>query len=335
MPATTGAAAGRTPDASAVFTKARTSSGRIRPFGPEPLTWLRSTPSSRAKRRTEGEACARGDVAWASCSASGRVPISTANAVEGGDPPGAATGALAAGATGAEGATAGADAGAATGGAVAADEGAGAAAAAALAEAAASLLGSSSRISVPCDTLSPSFTFSSRTTPAIGDGISIEALSDSTVISDCSGLTRSPGATSSSMTSTSLKSPMSGTLISTMLPMGFPRVLLRPSPLAPLPLRGRGALSTIRLPLSGKHSHQPRVGPLRIDPVPLDRLGHLPDRDRALFRERLQRGQDRKSTRLNSSHLVISYAVFCLKKKKKKRRRQKTTIKKGINKKNN
>src|SRR2546426_9148765 len=28
-------------------------------------------------------------------------------------------------------------------------------------------------------------------------------------------------------------------------------------------------------------------------------------------------GGDRKSTRLNSSHLVISYAVFCLKKKKK------------------
>src|SRR5256885_12986863 len=31
---------------------------------------------------------------------------------------------------------------------------------------------------------------------------------------------------------------------------------------------------------------------------------------------RPQAGQDRKSTRLNSSHLVISYAVFCLKKKK-------------------
>src|SRR2546426_6498692 len=30
---------------------------------------------------------------------------------------------------------------------------------------------------------------------------------------------------------------------------------------------------------------------------------------------------DRKSTRLNSSHLVISYAVFCLKKKKKKKNR--------------
>src|SRR5256885_13224727 len=31
----------------------------------------------------------------------------------------------------------------------------------------------------------------------------------------------------------------------------------------------------------------------------------------------LKAGRDRKSTRLNSSHLVISYAVFCLKKKKK------------------
>src|SRR2546426_9191959 len=29
--------------------------------------------------------------------------------------------------------------------------------------------------------------------------------------------------------------------------------------------------------------------------------------------------RDRKSTRLNSSHLVISYAVFCLKKKKNKK----------------
>src|SRR5205807_7966030 len=33
--------------------------------------------------------------------------------------------------------------------------------------------------------------------------------------------------------------------------------------------------------------------------------------------DQLQHLLDRKSTRLNSSHLVISYAVFCLKKKKK------------------
>src|SRR2546426_2302848 len=35
---------------------------------------------------------------------------------------------------------------------------------------------------------------------------------------------------------------------------------------------------------------------------------------------------DRKSTRLNSSHLVISYAVFCLKKKKQYKRRRQPVI---------
>src|SRR2546427_4465329 len=39
----------------------------------------------------------------------------------------------------------------------------------------------------------------------------------------------------------------------------------------------------------------------------------LADRESAIP---MQRDQDRKSTRLNSSHSQISYAVFCLKKKK-------------------
>src|SRR5256885_11979108 len=51
------------------------------------------------------------------------------------------------------------------------------------------------------------------------------------------------------------------------------------------------------------------------------------DQQRRLREEQLQRrhhlrgagSPDRKSTRLNSSHLVISYAVFCLKKKKNKK----------------
>src|SRR5688572_31606222 len=34
--------------------------------------------------------------------------------------------------------------------------------------------------------------------------------------------------------------------------------------------------------------------------------------------------EDRKSTRLNSSHSQISYAVFCLKKKKKKKKKKKS-----------
>src|SRR5438132_10139992 len=44
--------------------------------------------------------------------------------------------------------------------------------------------------------------------------------------------------------------------------------------------------------------------------------------DRADLRSRLPQRADRKSTRLNSSHTVISYAVFCLKKKKKKTNKQ-------------
>src|SRR2546426_8996663 len=42
-------------------------------------------------------------------------------------------------------------------------------------------------------------------------------------------------------------------------------------------------------------------------------LALLGDREQEVTEKR-----DRKSTRLNSSHLVISYAVFCMKKKKKK-----------------
>src|SRR4051812_17878121 len=41
---------------------------------------------------------------------------------------------------------------------------------------------------------------------------------------------------------------------------------------------------------------------------------------------RMLDGVDRKSTRLNSSHMSISYAVFCLKKKKQKRWRQATHV---------
>src|SRR5438445_7122288 len=52
-------------------------------------------------------------------------------------------------------------------------------------------------------------------------------------------------------------------------------------------------------------------------PAPADR-----DRPRACGRSLRDRPKDRKSTRLNSSHANISYAVFCLKKKKNKKIRR-------------
>src|SRR2546426_2890418 len=67
----------------------------------------------------------------------------------------------------------------------------------------------------------------------------------------------------------------------------------------------------------------------RVDPkVPIEEtvgaMAGLVDRGKVRFLglseaapATIRRAQDRKSTRLNSSHLVISYAVFCLKKKKK------------------
>src|SRR5512137_1508385 len=151
-------------------------------------------------------------------------------------PPHAAAAEGAAAEAGATGATGGAAAGAA--GAAAAD---------------ASAWSSSSRL--PSPTLSPSLTFISLTTPACDDGISIDALSLSTVISDCSTFTVSPTLTSSSMTSTSLKSPMSGTLTST---------------------------RAMFVSLFGGSGDQ-RVDALGVDAVLLDRLGHLGGGQRAVF----------------------------------------------------
>src|SRR5256885_3020411 len=49
---------------------------------------------------------------------------------------------------------------------------------------------------------------------------------------------------------------------------------------------------------------------------PNELFREIDDPDRAPHLENRNGKPDRKSTRLNSSHLVISYAVFCLKKKK-------------------
>src|SRR5256885_10715026 len=65
----------------------------------------------------------------------------------------------------------------------------------------------------------------------------------------------------------------------------------------------------------GVRPRERRAFPARGPAVRADRVPH--DELRQLRPARLDRPEtDRKSIRLNSSHLVISYAVFCLKKKK-------------------
>src|SRR5207249_5982308 len=60
-------------------------------------------------------------------------------------------------------------------------------------------------------------------------------------------------------------------------------------------------------------------------------FGHHPDELRGIAQQRVSQADrsidrltiiDRKSTRLNSSHVSISYAVFCLKKKKQKKKKE-------------
>src|SRR5256885_7275974 len=87
----------------------------------------------------------------------------------------------------------------------------------------------------------------------------------------------------------------------------FPYTTLFRSPVEVLPAGGRvlhvgkPRILALVLPV---HAHE-RIA-LRQLEVVLGAYGHGPGRHGA---------RDRKSTRLNSSHLVISYAVFCLKKK--------------------
>ena len=55
----------------------------------------------------------------------------------------------------------------------------------------------------------------------------------------------------------------------------------------------------------------------------LERVGRMHRRGTWMFYEVIRRQGDRKSTRLNSSHGYISYAVFCLKKKKERKKKKK------------
>src|SRR5688572_31936131 len=75
---------------------------------------------------------------------------------------------------------------------------------------------------------------------------------------------------------------------------------------------GEALLVVLRVDLCRLHRHG-AVGGL------VDKTDCRQRSGRAVLLDVDVNAQDRKSTRLNSSHSQISYAVFCLKKKKKKK----------------
>src|SRR5690349_22092180 len=80
----------------------------------------------------------------------------------------------------------------------------------------------------------------------------------------------------------------------------------------------RSEFDFLRRELRHVHSDERRVQQAQAIKIGERATGELA----AMPRGRALANTDRKSTRLNSSHVEISYAVFCLKKKKKKQIRK-------------
>src|SRR5947208_8779374 len=97
-------------------------------------------------------------------------------------------------------------------------------------------------------------------------------------------------------------------------------LLIRPLPLpTPFPTRRSSDLCSGLDSLSAKLTG-PEKSRLLYSHLSRSRCSAWGTEDRWIMgkRERVPSTIDRKSTRLNSSHQIISYAVFCLKKKKRK-----------------
>src|SRR5207248_4286007 len=103
------------------------------------------------------------------------------------------------------------------------------------------------------------------------------------------------------------------------VPFGEPNYYrLRPSIAIPQPRRGANDAAIDLDGFFGLHPSLAALEPLyRSNQLAIVHAAGSPDPTRSHFdAQDLMESGDRKSTRLNSSHRTISYAVFCLKKKK-------------------
>src|SRR5690606_41377234 len=80
-------------------------------------------------------------------------------------------------------------------------------------------------------------------------------------------------------------------------------------------MTGHGVQPVVQLAAEGEDLLR-GIGELVLPPAELDRAQQSEQGGRGGDEHAPGEGVDRKSTRLNSSHVKISYAVFCLKKKK-------------------
>src|SRR4051812_47214843 len=151
-------------------------------------------------------------------------------------------------------------------------------------------------MTVPSETVSPTSTRSSPTVPAAGDGTSMVALSDSSVMSGSSSATLSPGFTITSMIGTSVKSPMSGTRTSSGSATFALLLEQRPAQVAEhlrevrAEARALGAVDHAVVVGQAQRHHEPRD---ELGPVPHGSalgLGHAEDRHLGRVDERREAG---------------------------------------------
>src|SRR5690606_17641290 len=171
-------------------------------------------------------------------------------------------------------------------------------------------------ITLPSLPLSPSLTFSSLIVPACAAGTSIVALSDSSVTRPWSLATVSPALTSSSITGTSSKPPMSGTFSSIVAIVAAsehgPAQVAEQLRQVGGEARGGGAVDHAVVVAQRQRQHQPRLEGLAVPDRLRLRLRHAEDRDFRRVDDRGERGAADAAQRADGEAAALHLVGFQL-----------------------